>query len=100
MWRVAQVDLHDGLESLVADYRAEALAAFTAQGTLHTVVFAVSWVVWALFLWLLLKPYVQVRGPGGGTTSWQLRMQAAASQRSGLPWVAVGGPAGACAPTS
>ncbi len=76
MWRVAQVDLHDGLESLVADYRAEALAAFTAQGTLHTVVFAVSWVVWALFLWLLLKPYVQVRGTrgrGSMGTLWTLR---------------------------
>ncbi|GIL79405.1 hypothetical protein Vretimale_18290 [Volvox reticuliferus] len=60
MWTVAQQDLHDGVETLVDSYRSDALAAFKAQGTLHTVVFAIAWVLWALYLWLLLKPYLQI----------------------------------------
>ncbi|GLI68263.1 hypothetical protein VaNZ11_012618, partial [Volvox africanus] len=60
MWTVAQQDLHDGLETLVGSYRSDALAAFKAQGTIHTVVFAIAWVLWALYLWLLLKPYLQI----------------------------------------
>eukprot|EP00198_Chlamydomonas_reinhardtii_P011170 XP_001700507.1 predicted protein [Chlamydomonas reinhardtii] len=60
VWRVARSDLHDGLHELLASYRSDALAAFTAQGTLHTVIFAVSWVLWAAYLYFLLRPYLQV----------------------------------------
>lgn len=60
MWMVAQQDMHDGLEALVSSYKEDSLAAFKAQGTLHIVVFAIAWVLWALYLWLLLKPYLQV----------------------------------------
>ncbi|KAG2422329.1 hypothetical protein HXX76_016114 [Chlamydomonas incerta] len=60
VWRVARSDLHDGLHELLVSYRADALAAFTAQGTLHTVIFAVSWVLWAAYLYFLLRPYLQV----------------------------------------
>ncbi|KXZ48338.1 hypothetical protein GPECTOR_28g744 [Gonium pectorale] len=60
VWQVAREDLHEGLTDLVDGYRKDALAAFSAQGTLHIVVFAVSWALWAAYLWLLLRPYLQV----------------------------------------
>ncbi|KAG2487286.1 hypothetical protein HYH03_014127 [Edaphochlamys debaryana] len=60
IWQVAQVDLHDGLEELTASYEADALAAFTAQGTLHTIIFGISWALWGLYIFLLLKPYLAV----------------------------------------